>query len=160
MIPACGTGYYPFILIAKEFHIPWYIFSDGEPQIVASVKSALVKAGESPDSDRLFTIPDNKKFEEYIVNENYQKVLIQMIIDLEAKNSKHKTTLEKEWEEKDNKKEGILNYLTRNKTKCGGKVAEVITSIDENNLKFPEIIRLMFERISDDLGLERYKEGE
>lgn len=159
MIPACGTGYYPFILIAKEFHIPWYIFSDGEPQIVASVKSALEKAGEPLDSDRVFTIPDNKKFEEYIVNDDYQNVLIEMIIDFQATNNKHRTVLEKSWKEKNNPKEEIINYLTRNKTKCGRKIAEVITSLDNDNLKFPDLIRSMFERISKDLCLEKYKEG-
>jgi putative ATP-dependent endonuclease of OLD family len=101
MVGVGGDGLYlPFIRLAKSFQIPWYIFSDGENVTVTKVKRALTKAGESISSTRLYTIPDEKCFEEYISVEEYKDVLIDMIICTQSQNPMHKAALKRNGSDK------------------------------------------------------------
>jgi putative ATP-dependent endonuclease of OLD family len=152
------NAYLPFLRLAKSFRIPWYIFSDGEPDAVTAVYQALTAIGERTDSPRLFVIPDGKNFEEYITTDGYKNTLINMIISVCNKNDHHKEALKKEWADKDKPLEDIRGELSNNKTKYGKPIAEAITSMDQEDLRFPVLIRSLFEKMSDNLGLEKIKE--
>jgi putative ATP-dependent endonuclease of the OLD family len=157
MIPVSGTGYYPFILTAKKFCIPWYIFSDGEDRSVDSVRSAIERIGENAKSPNIFIIPNKKNFEEYISTEDYKEVLINMIIELDSKNDTHRAELKKEWASKANPLDEIKVYLSKNKRKCGKPLAYAIISMSNQKLIFPEIINSLLAKISTDLKLEKIK---
>jgi putative ATP-dependent endonuclease of OLD family len=154
MIGVGGNGrYLPFLRLAKSFQIPWYIFSDGERETIIHVERALRKAGESITSPCRFTIPEGKDFEEYISINEYKDVLIDAIVCTESKNSYHKDILKAEWDEEPDQLKKICSKLEKNKTLYGKLIAEAITSIENENLRFPPLIKSLFEKISDDLGL-------
>lgn len=156
MVGVGGDGLYlPFIRLAKSFQIPWYIFSDGENVTVTKVKRALTKAGESISSTRLYTIPDEKCFEEYISVEEYKDVLIDMIICTQSQNPMHKAALKKEWIRKTDPLNDICSTLKKDKTLYGKRIAEAIIDMENEDLRFPPLIRSLFEKMSDDLGLEK-----
>lgn len=156
MVGVGGDGLYlPFIRLAKSFQIPWYIFSDGENVTVTKVKRALTKAGESISSTRLFIIPDEKCFEEYISVEEYKDVLIDMIICTQSQNPMHKAALKEEWIRKTDPLNDICSTLKKDKTLYGKRIAEAIIDMENEDLRFPPLIRSLFEKMSGDLGLEK-----
>ncbi|MGB7533169.1 MAG: AAA family ATPase [Halobacteriota archaeon] len=161
-ITMIGVGgkdaYRPFLRLANSFRIPWYIFSDGETDAVAAVHNALAAIGELTNSPGLFVIPGGKNFEKYITTDEYKDILINMIISVCSKNDHHKEALKKEWAGKDNPLEDICEELSNNKTKYGKPIAEAITGMAQENLRFPVLIQSLFEKMSDDLGLEKRKE--
>ena len=161
-ITMIGVGgkdaYLPFLRLANSFRIPWYIFSDGEPDAVTAVHNALAAISELTNSPGLFVIPSGKNFEEYITTDEYKDILINMIISVCSKNDHHKEALKKEWAGRANPLEDICEELSNNKTKYGKPIAEAITGMAQENLRFPVLIRSLFEKMSDDLGLEKRKE--
>lgn len=160
MIGVGGYGkYLPFMRLASSFKIPWYIFSDGESDAVKAVHNALETVGEHKDSPRVFIIPDGKNFEKYITTDEYKDVLINMIITDCSKNDHHKEALNKEWVNKDNSLEDVYEELSKYKTKYGKPLAEAITGMAQENLRFPALIRVLFEKMSDDIGLEKRMEA-
>ena len=44
-VAGCGN-YLPFLRMAESFEIPWFIFSDGEPDTITAVNSALATIGQ------------------------------------------------------------------------------------------------------------------
>lgn len=158
-ITMVGVGgkdaYIPFIRLAKSFQIPWYILSDGESDAVKAVYNALETVGEPTDSPRVFIIPDGGNFEKYITTDEYKDVLINMIITDHSKNDHHKEALKKEWADKDSSLEDIYKKLSNNKTKYGKPIAEAITGMNNGYLRFPVLIRSLFDKMSDDLGLRK-----
>ncbi|AET63680.1 ATP-dependent nuclease [Methanothrix harundinacea] len=156
MVGVGGNGrYLPFLRLARSFQIPWYIFSDGESETITNVDKALSKAGEPITSTRRFTIPDGKNFEEYISVQEYEDVLIDVILCTESKNPHHKAALKAKWEEETNPLQEICSTLEKNKTLYGKQIADAITGMEDEKLRFPPLIRSLFEKMSDDLGLEK-----
>ncbi len=155
MIGVGGRLYLPFLLLANSYQIPWYIFSDGEPDTIRIVNKILEKIGEPTNSPRLFFIPDGKNFEKYISINEYKNVLVNMIINECSMNDQHKEALKSEWASRLNPLDAICSILTENKTKYGKPIAEAITSISQEDLRYPILIRSLFEKISYDLGLAK-----
>jgi putative ATP-dependent endonuclease of OLD family len=156
MIGVGGYGnYLPFMRLASSFKIPWYIFSDGESDAVKAVHNTLETVGEPIDSPRVFIIPGGKNFEKYITTDEYKDILINMIIAERSKNDHHKKALNKEWANGNNPLEDVYEELSEYKTKYGKPLAEAITGMAQENLRFPALIRVLFEKMSDDLGLEK-----
>lgn len=155
MIGVRGRTYLPFLWLAINYQIPWYIFSDGEPDTIKIVHKILEKIGEPTQSRRLFIIPDGKNFEKYISINEYKDVLVDMIINECSRNGQHKEALKKDWASKQNPLDDIYSILSGNKTKYARLIAEAIISTPREDLRYPALIRSLFEKISDDLGLAR-----
>ncbi len=71
-----GGNYAPFIRVAHELNIPWYIFSDGEAKIVASLNSFIREhsgfAEGIENHPRVFILPGGMDYESYLLNSEYQ----------------------------------------------------------------------------------------
>ena len=151
-----GYGkYLPFMRLASSFEIPWYIFSDGESRAVEAVHDALTTIGEPTKSPRVFIIPDGKNFEKYISSDEYKDVLIDMIISDRSENCHHKQVLKEKWTNNANPLDAISEELSKAKTKYGKAIAEAIAGMDNEYLRFPALIRALFDKMSDDLGLRK-----
>jgi len=151
MIPVSGFHYMPFLILALNLRIPWFIFSDGEQDAIRSIYSCFKQLSIPLDTSRCIIIPGGKNFEAYIANDIYKDVLINMIIETKAENERHKEALKLEWQRKTDPLNAVASELKRNKTKYGRLIAEVITSMPQEELRFPEIIRKLFKEISKDL---------
>ena len=124
-----GYGnYLPFLRLAESFHIPWFIFSDGEPNAVEAVNTALRAIGQStiPVNARVVIVPDGKDFEACITTEANRQLLVDVIIKHQACNEHHAAALKKEWGAKNPKTQldDILAKLHANKTQYGSIVGK------------------------------------
>lgn len=66
-----GTGYRPYLQIARDFELDWMIFSDGEEEASKKV-DGVVKAVFGEDvgkimDERVFMIPDGLNYEGYVI---------------------------------------------------------------------------------------------
>src|SRR6185436_9393727 len=70
-----GCNYFPFVWLAENFDIPWYILSDGEPTPVTKLQASLTKAGVGTIAGlatKVHVIPANNGFESQLLAEGYQ----------------------------------------------------------------------------------------
>ncbi len=78
----CGN-YYPFVVFADAFHIPWYIFSDGEEKTQKGLKKLLKRIyGEEKElieQTNIFVIPNGKDFEGMLIQDGYENEIEQAI---------------------------------------------------------------------------------
>jgi putative ATP-dependent endonuclease of OLD family len=148
-----STGYRPFLELARSLNIPWYILSDGEERAMQNVHSALAFIGDCYSSQRVLFIPDGKCFEEYVSSKDYVDVLKKMIVKTRAENAEHEEALEAKWASKN--EQDVCEELLLNKTKYGKLVAEAITSMDDETLRFPPVIRTLFENMSAEFDWQR-----
>ena len=142
--------------LAHSFDIPWYIFSDGEKQPLKAIVNVLKKTGKSEkfeDNLNLFVIPEGKNFEQSITIDIYKDLLIKMIVEKTNQNDQHKEALIKKWKNEADPLQKILEELSGNKTKYAKSLALAILKLDDSKLKYPELVRILFEKMSDDLGL-------
>nr|VFK11691.1 MAG: putative ATP-dependent endonuclease of the OLD family [Candidatus Kentron sp. LPFa] len=150
--------YFPFIRLAESFSIPWFIFADGEQDAITSLKKALKRLDKSKNMDErnnIFVISDGRNFEKYIAIADYEDILIDVIIEQSAKTDQHKEKLKEDWSQKPGRLDAIREELDKNKTRYARPVAEAITGLDDETLRFPPLIRQLFERISEQLGLTK-----
>lgn len=139
-----GWGnYLPFLRLAKQFQIPWVIFSDGEVDAVKAVDAALIKLSEpkSPDNGRVVVLPNGKNFEEYLATAapEYLDVLRGVIVDFRAANEKHRSALKKEWSTAT--VQMVVSELQNSKTQYGARVPSGFSVLTDNDLRVPEKIR-------------------
>jgi putative ATP-dependent endonuclease of the OLD family len=133
-----NVNYLPFLRMAQSFRIPWFIFSDGESETVTAVNVALKAIGEKliPENTRVIVLPEKKDFEAYIVTDSSKDLLIDAIIEHEAKRPQHAEALKRAWasKPKDEQIASILVTLDANKTQYGsilGKVLPVPTALED-----------------------------
>lgn len=126
-----GNGkYLPFLRMAEAFKIPWFILSDGEPKSIEAVNSALEAINQNliPDNARVVVLPDGKNFEQYIVDRSTIELLIDLVIQQQAKNAQHKDALKADWASKHetDKFKDILEKMTQNKTQYGSRIGKTL----------------------------------
>ena len=142
-----GDGkYLPFLRMAKSFGIPWFIFSDGEPNTIKNVNVALAAAHE-PDAStnpRVVIIEKGQNFETYLVAESSSDALVKIIIDHRAKAPQHRSALENQWKNEPNVKAAVIQELTGFKTQYG--------SIVGRTLAVPGAVAMLFEKINIQIG--------
>ena len=144
-----GSGnYLPFLRMAESFKIPWFIFSDGETATVTTVNSALTAIDQNliPNNLRVITLPGGHNFEAYIVSDTTKDLLIEVIVEHEAKTPQHAEALKRDWETKSKPDQlaGILDRLTANKTQYGSRIGKI--------LPVPAALKELFNRIDAELA--------
>lgn len=68
-----GTDYFPYLCLAVQLGIPWYVFADGEPAPLAALNSALHTLGAPVASmcPNVVVIPNGRNFEKELVANGY-----------------------------------------------------------------------------------------
>lgn len=153
MVNVNGRNYYPFLLLATKFQIKWYLLSDGEPDTIKAVQNAVTRVGGTISDPNLFIIPDGKNFEGYVSSEEYRDALVKMIADTKGTNDGHKEALLREWEHAS--LEDISKELSSHKLVYASKIANAIINMKDAGLQVPRVIRELFEKVSDDLKIEK-----
>ena len=119
-----GSGnYFPFIYLANELQIPWYIFSDGETDAMKKVLQAYNKATNGTITDikaidNIFVIENNADFELMLINDGYTDEITQCL-----KNLLGEKCIEKFYAQHDHKPE-IKRDTGKNCEKCGHPIFE------------------------------------
>ncbi|MCX6597675.1 MAG: AAA family ATPase [Acidobacteria bacterium] len=149
-----GDGkYLPFIRMAKAFGIPWFLFSDGEPNTVRNVNVALTNAGEdsSEQNDRVIVLANGQNFEQYLAAMTPATDLVNVIIDNLAQNATHRAVLDKSWAEKQDLQSALAEELKRAKTQYGSLVGK--------KLGVPPALISLFGKIDTQLKLTTPQES-
>lgn len=144
-------GYLPFLRLACSFNIPWFIFSDGEADAIASVNTALATVGEVPlPHPHVVVLPNGNDFEKYLLA-GYKDVVVDMIIDGRATNAQHRAALEKEWKKKTDTE--LLQELHSFKTQYGARVGKRVPLLSDEQRRLPTAIRDVLDKVSKALNL-------
>ena len=156
----------PFIRFCKTFNIPWYILSDGEPDAIKAVKSALSKIDIKLEAkpDNVFIISDGKDFEQYLIDLGYQTEIRDGIIQMEnsifeklifsspqEENARKKILEKRIVEIKAYNDVAILDYMDKNKTSISPIVTELIIKLGNKIKRFPPLLKNLLDKVSADL---------
>lgn len=154
MVGVGGDGnYLPFLRVAQMLRIPWYIFSDGEPEATRVLGAALSGIGMTLPNGSVVVIPNNNNIEKQLVAENYQGELKQAVVAFQEPDfteERHRIAKTREinaWRDAD-----LAKYLKSWKTKISPQWAIVISQLAEPR-RFPVQIRQLLNLISADFGI-------
>ncbi|MFA7482980.1 MAG: AAA family ATPase [Vulcanimicrobiota bacterium] len=160
------TSYLPFLRLALDLGIPWYIFADGEDLALKALAAAFQKLGlaESATKDRLKAIPNKKSFEEYLVDCGYQSEIeaalarttepgpIEQYISA-LHGAKGKKGVVRNYSGAAGRTQAVLDAMKSAKTKLAPVLAHEITRLSDPNRCLPPLVRSLFDQMRTDLGL-------
>lgn len=176
-----GAGnYFSFIHLANSFHIPWYLFSDGEQNIVNNIEKNVRKAMNDTSLNirnmpNVFIISSEGDFEQMLIDDGFEDEIEQSINSISGIPSVEKFIRCNDGKEIARKetpdicktcnqhiyKGTIRNYLTRDGHKqalldimSNHKVVcapVVAEKIIQSGKDIPTLVKRMFEKIKQDL---------
>ncbi len=81
-----GKKYLPFLTFSRDFDIPIFIFSDGEPGIVKDLKKHYESVFGTVDIPTCpnITVLDNNDFEGYLMSSGFHNIIEDAIIELDG----------------------------------------------------------------------------
>jgi len=145
-----GKKYLPFLKFTKDFEIPVFIFSDGEPEIITELRETYsIVYGETDitNCDNI-TILEGTDFEGYIISSGFKSIIESVICQEEGENYiQH--WIKKNQGQKD--KKGIQDYTGSGgyekalikiikdkigKTKSAPLIAEKLYELEKRQLPF------------------------
>lgn len=158
-----GAGsYFPFIWLAESLNIPWYVFSDGEPQPLALLEKALTKA-EKPAagvSPNVVVLPGGNNFESQLVAEGYlaeievalngahevDGFLDAYIARLDGKPAKGGVI--RDYKSAGGRERAAKDALSEAKTRMAEPIAATLAVLEDEGRRFPQHIRKLFDMLS------------
>ncbi len=100
-----GDGNYaPFLRVFDAMEIPWFIFSDGEPNAQAKVSRSLATISLKLSDSRVCLLPNNQAIEGYLMDAGYEAELKKAVVEYHGpydtpEDRERKTTSVQEWQE-------------------------------------------------------------
>lgn len=81
-----GQNYKTFLSLIKNFHIHWYIFSDGESSTIRTVKKAVrdVFGTEIDQCDNIIILDNQEDYEKHLLNNGYENEIVEAICLIEG----------------------------------------------------------------------------
>lgn len=164
-----GTDYFPFIWLAKNLSIPWYVLADGEAKPVKELEAALRKADESIASEcpNVVVIPNGKNFETQLTAEGYQdqiEIALNTLSDsgtylTDYMQSHHgqkaKGGVLRDYTSVGGQERAMADAMAGEKTKLARPLALAISSMENAQRRFPTQVKVLFEIIGQAHGLVR-----
>ena len=158
-----GAGsYFPFIWLAESLSIPWYVFSDGEPQPLSLLGKALVKAGKPAAAacPNVVVLPGGNNFESQLVAEGYlaeieaaldgthetNGFLDAYMANLDGKSAKGGVI--RDYKSAGGRERAAKDALSEAKTRMAEPIAATLVAIEDEGRRFPLHIRKLFEMLS------------
>jgi putative ATP-dependent endonuclease of OLD family len=115
-----GEGnYLPFLRVFDELKIPWFIFSDGEPNARRKVERALRNFSVTLPDSRVIILPNDRAIEAYLMDEGYERDLRNAVVALygpynDDRAEKAMADRVQGWSE-----EGLREFLSNKRNKVG-----------------------------------------
>lgn len=184
IISVNGFGNYePFINIASNLDINFYIFSDGEKdvkkRITRNLQSSFGENKKLEDFRNVICLPNYNNFEDYLMEENYNEELFKAMQEVKGDDfleehieKKHGSKLQRYPTEKTCKtcKQSIYETEYRDYSGVEGRDRALKDAIENNKIaysskiatvilerqderKYPPLIKQMFEKINEDLNI-------
>lgn len=158
-----GAGsYFPFIWLAENLSIPWYVFSDGEIQPLSLLEKALAKAGKlaSAACPNVVVLPGGNNFESQLVAEGYLAEIESALDGTHGTNGFLDTYIAKldgkpakggvarDYKSAGGRERAAKDALGEAKTRMAEPIAATLASIGDEGRRFPQHIRKLFEMLS------------
>jgi putative ATP-dependent endonuclease of OLD family len=142
-----GHGnYLPFIRVVESLNIPWFIFSDAEQKVKASVKKQFADSySKRSEMDVVTFLSDENNFENQLISDGYSDAIRESLIKIEipmCHNPQHVEAKKKEISNYDDTK--LCKIITNSKTQFGPIIAKTII---KNNKPLPPKVIELFEKV-------------
>lgn len=165
-----GTDYFPFVWLAKNLQIPWFIFADGEPQPLAALEDALKKAGcaTSANCANVVAPIGGQNFETHLVANGYLAEIelamnelyssenaLDYFIAMNHGKAYPKNKGNRDYESVGGRARAAVDAMSAAKTKLSKPLARVISTLADVNRRFPPGIAKLFDIIAVHQGLPK-----
>ncbi|HIB64960.1 MAG TPA: DUF2813 domain-containing protein [Phycisphaerales bacterium] len=159
-------SYLPFLRLALDLGIPWYVFADGEDSALNALNSNFQALGLSQNetSPRLKAIPNKMNFEEYLIDCGYQNEIEavlsrttnpgpidQYIASLNGTPGKKGRI--RDYNGELGRTRAVLDAMKSSKASLAPLLAQEITQVSDPNRCLPPLVRNLFDQIKTDLRL-------
>ncbi len=167
-----GSEYFPFIWLAENFGIPWFIFSDGEDLIVSKLKDTVKRVGvdDIAKCDHIAVVPGKHDLEAHLMDEGYldafetaisayagPKGLEQYITDLDGKEGpmfQGKPTV-RDFKGAEGRKRAAVDMVSRKKTRYAVPLANAIIGLPDPTRRVPKLVAKLFNVIGQKFGIPK-----
>jgi putative ATP-dependent endonuclease of the OLD family len=163
-----GSNYFPFIWLAQNFGMYWYVLCDAEERTKKSLNSQLKRIGlnEADQLPNISIFDGNTDYEGHLIESGYLDAIEdalqdtlgsgafdKYIAELDGKPGKKVDGKEttRDYKGVDGRKRAARDLLEERKTRLATPVATTIVSLDEENRRIPPGIRKLFDKIVEDL---------
>ena len=161
-----GLHYFPFVWLAQELGISWYVFSDGEPTPVKTMIGQIKKAGiEDPVNDkRVFVLGGDRNFEAELLHEGYADEVEKGIAMTEGPNwldeyietyhgqAKKKGAL-RDYKGVNGRAAALADAMNAYKTRCATNIAKSICGCTPANRQVPASVRLLLDGLCKEFSI-------
>lgn len=169
-VRANGTQYFPLIWLAKKFHIPWYVFADGEALPVQRLNEALKKAeeGDHRACDNVVVIEGGRNFESMLLEDQYLPEVEMALDEQRGKPGALDDFIklnhgkpygpgkgDRDYDGHDGRLRAALDAMKSMKTKLAKPLARLISTHADPNRRFPPHLEQLFEKIGAKHSLTR-----
>lgn len=162
-----GANYFPFVWLAENFGMRWYILSDGEDLTISGVNAQLKKIGlgNADTLPNIFIIDGKTGYEGHLLDSymdaietTFEAVLgkgefDKYIANFDSKPGKKvagKPTT-RDYKGADGRKRAAMDLLSERKTRLAAPVATAIVALADPARRIPPAIRKLFDKIAEDL---------
>jgi putative ATP-dependent endonuclease of OLD family len=161
-ISANGAGaYHPFLWLASQLQIPWFIFSDAEETPLKHLDACLTKIGAgtyltNPD---VVALSNGNDFEAQLVADGYEESIERALQNIHDNpkflddfiavhnGQKRKNGTVKDYHAPDGRKLALVDAMRLNKTRAARAVAEEIVSAADTAARIPPHVKRVFDII-------------
>ncbi|WP_368655508.1 AAA family ATPase [Castellaniella ginsengisoli] len=164
-----NSNYFPFVWLAERLAIPWYVFSDGEPETIGHLNRALHRSGKQKADacPNVFVIPNGCNFETQLVAQGYLPEIEAIFDQVEGKvaflddyivrmhGKSGKRGAIRDYQSANGRQKAACDAMSENKTRMAEPLASALSAITDEARRFPNHIKAMFDKISADHGLEQ-----
>jgi putative ATP-dependent endonuclease of OLD family len=162
--------YRPFLSLIKDFDIPWFIFSDGEPDTIEAVNSAVnavFAVGDYAALGTVFVLENGDDYEKYLIHAGYTDVMISAICEYEEDGKffenyiqrmdgqRRKKGSVRNYKRENGKTEALIDICHEHKTDFALPIAKKIVKETDVNKRIPPKIKQLFDVLSKRLGYNR-----
>ncbi|UHQ23786.1 AAA family ATPase [Lysobacter sp. 5GHs7-4] len=167
-----GTDYFPFIWLAQNFGIPWYVFSDGEDKPVAKLKADAKRAGidDIAAHDNIVVIPNKLDLEAHLMNEDYldafevaianyvgPTALDEYIANLNGKEGKtiDGATQIRDYSGAEGRKRAAHDMVSGKKTRYATPLATAVLTLADPERRVPKLVAKLLDVIGKRFDLKK-----
>lgn len=161
-----GLHYFPFVWLAQELGISWYVFSDGETTPVKTMHGQLKRAGvEDPQNDkRVFVLEGKRNLERELLHEGYAAEVEQGIAVTEGETwldeyvetyhgQAKKKGVMRDYKGGEGRAAALADAMEAYKTSCATNIAKKIVGCATTNRQIPKSVRVLLDELCKEFNL-------
>ena len=166
-----GGNYFPFVWLARNFNIPWYIFSDGEPQAKTGLAAQLARAGIAKTEvlPNVFILPNDNSYEKQLIADGYIDAIEAGIsktlgVDFQANYMRDRdgqpnkkvagVQTNRVYSGKGGRENAVHDIMRDHKTRLAAPIAQCISELADAKRRCPKCLDGLLGILEKDFGLK------